>query len=101
MGMGGSVSLSRNLTGVDLVVTEGLLIYFTPEEIASLAGDIALGTHYRLCIIDLASPGQLKRMQRSTAKQLSEANAAFKFGPQKALISLFPMAGSRRTFRDS
>lgn len=63
------------------VMTEGLLIYFSPEEVASLARDLAMGEHFRSWIIDLASPGQLKLMQRSTGKQLSEANAAFKFGP--------------------
>ena len=37
--------------------------------------------HFRSWVIDLASPGQLRLMQRSTGKQLSEAGAAFKFGP--------------------
>jgi len=64
-----------------VVVSEGLLIYFSAEEVASLARDIALGEHFRSWIIDLASAGQLKLMQRTTGKQLSEAGAAFKFGP--------------------
>ena len=72
--------LDRRATNIT-VVTEGLLIYFSAEEVASLAEDLAMGEHFRNWIIDLASPGQLKLMQRSTGKQLSEANAAFKFGP--------------------
>jgi len=64
-----------------VVMTEGLLIYFTPEDVASLARDIAAAEHIRSWLIDLASPGQLKLMQRSTGKQLSEADAAFRFGP--------------------
>ncbi len=64
-----------------LVASEGLLIYFTTEEVASLAKDLAAGKHFRSWIIDLASPGQLKLMQRTTGRQLSEAGAAFKFGP--------------------
>ena len=64
-----------------VVVSEGLLIYFSPEEVASLAQDIAVCDHFRTWIIDLASPGQLKLMQRTTGKQLSEAGAPFKFGP--------------------
>lgn len=63
------------------VVTEGLLIYFSAEEVSSFARDLALGDHFQSWIIDLASPGQLKLMQRSTGKQLNEANAGFKFGP--------------------
>ena len=63
------------------VVSEGLLIYFTPEEVASLAEDLAVGSHFKTWVIDLASPGQLKLMQRTTGRDLSEAGAAFKFGP--------------------
>lgn len=64
-----------------IVMSEGLLIYFTAEEVGALANDLAAGAHFQSWIIDLASPGQLKLMQRTTGKQLSEAGAAFKFGP--------------------
>jgi methyltransferase (TIGR00027 family) len=64
-----------------VVASEGLLIYFTAEEVASLACDLASTSHFQNWVIDLASPGQLRLMQRSTGKQLSEAGAAFKFGP--------------------
>jgi methyltransferase (TIGR00027 family) len=64
-----------------VVASEGLLIYFTAEEVASLAKDLAAGKHFQSWIIDLASPGQLRLMQRTTGKQLSDAGAAFKFGP--------------------
>ena len=64
-----------------VVLTEGLLIYFAPEEVASFARDLASHAHFHGWIIDLASPGQLKVMQRTTGRQLSEAGAAFKFGP--------------------
>ena len=50
------------------VVSEGLLIYFSAEEVASLSRDLTLGDHFQSWIIDLASPGQLKLMQRSTGK---------------------------------
>jgi methyltransferase (TIGR00027 family) len=81
--------LDRRATNIT-VVTEGLLIYFSAEEVASLAGDLAVGEHFRNWIIDLASPGQLKLMQRSTGKQLSEANAAFKFGPAEGVNFFVP-----------
>lgn len=63
------------------VVSEGLLIYFTDEEVASLATDLAQSEHVESWSVDLASPGQLKLMQRTTGRQLSQAGAAFKFGP--------------------
>jgi methyltransferase (TIGR00027 family) len=72
--------LNRRAKNV-VVMNEGLLIYFTAEEVASLARDLATEQHIRTWIIDLASPGQLKLMQRSTGQQLMDANAAFKFGP--------------------
>jgi methyltransferase (TIGR00027 family) len=64
-----------------VVISEGLLIYFAPQEVAALARDLAHGSHFHSWIVDLASPMQLILMQRSTGKQLSKANAAFKFGP--------------------
>ena len=73
-----------------VIVTEGLLIYFSAEEVASLARDLGGGEHFRNWIIDLASPGQLKLMQRSTGKQLSDANAAFKFGPPEGANFFVP-----------
>jgi methyltransferase (TIGR00027 family) len=72
--------LNRRATKV-VVASEGLLIYFTPDEVASLARDLSSAPHFLNWVIDLASPGQLRLMQRSTGKQLSEAGAAFKFGP--------------------
>lgn len=55
-----------------------------------MARDIAAGEHFRSWLIDLASPGQLKLMQRSTGKQLSEADAAFKFGPAEGANFFLP-----------
>jgi len=64
-----------------VVMSEGLLIYFTNEEVASLAEDLAACSAFRSWVVDLASPGQLRLMQRTTGKQLQEAGAPFKFGP--------------------
>jgi methyltransferase (TIGR00027 family) len=66
-----------------VVITEGLLIYFTAEEVGSFARDLASESRFHTWIIDLASPGQLRLMQGTTGKQLSEAGAAFKFGPSE------------------
>jgi methyltransferase (TIGR00027 family) len=63
------------------VMAEGLLIYLTTDEVASFAGDLSDQEHFHSWIIDLASPMQLKLMQWTMGKQLSEAGAAFKFGP--------------------
>ena len=64
-----------------VVMSEGLLIYLTNEQVASLAEDLATYSHFRSWIVDLTSPGQLRLMQRTTGRQLEAAGAPFKFGP--------------------
>jgi methyltransferase (TIGR00027 family) len=73
-----------------VVASEGLLIYFTSEAVASLATDLAATKHFDSWIVDLASPGQLRLMQRTTGKQLSEAGAAFNFGPPEGASFFTP-----------
>lgn len=75
-----------------VVMTEGLLIYFTAEEVSSLASDLAAVPIVQSWIIDLTSPGQLRLMQVTTGKQLSEAGAAFKFAPPEG-VSFFSSRG--------
>jgi methyltransferase (TIGR00027 family) len=64
-----------------LVLTEGLLIYLGSEEVATLASDLASGASFQRWILDLASPGLLKMMQKTTGKHLSQVGAPFKFAP--------------------
>jgi methyltransferase (TIGR00027 family) len=73
-------NLNRRANRV-LILTEGLLIYFSAEEVAALARDFAASLHFERWILDLASPGLLRRMQRTTGKQLSKVGAPFKFAP--------------------
>jgi methyltransferase (TIGR00027 family) len=64
-----------------LVLTEGLLIYLSAEEVAALAKDLATGVNFQRWILDLSSPGLLKMMQKTTGKHLSQVGAPFKFAP--------------------
>jgi methyltransferase (TIGR00027 family) len=64
-----------------LVLTEGLLIYLSDEEVAALARDLASGASFQRWIMDLGSPGLLKMMQKTTGKHLREVGAPFKFAP--------------------
>jgi methyltransferase (TIGR00027 family) len=82
-----------------VVASEGLLIYFTAEEVASLAQDLSAQKHFQDWIIDLASPGQLKLMQRTTGKELSEAGAAFKFGPAEGANFFTPFGWEPKDVR--
>jgi methyltransferase (TIGR00027 family) len=64
-----------------LVVTEGLLIYLTPEQVAALATDLAHQPAFCWWLIDIASPRLLKFMTRSWGKAVEKGNAPFKFAP--------------------
>jgi methyltransferase (TIGR00027 family) len=73
-----------------LVLTEGLLIYLSAEEVAALARDLASGANFQRWIMDLGSPGLLKMMQRTTGKHLSEVGAPFKFAPPEGPLFFAP-----------
>ncbi len=64
-----------------LVVTEGLLIYLTPQQVGELARDLATQPSFRRWLIDLASPRLLKIMQRLWGNAVEKGNAPFKFAP--------------------
>jgi methyltransferase (TIGR00027 family) len=82
-----------------VVASEGLLIYFATEQVASLATSLAAWKNFRSWVVDLASPGQLRLMQRTTGKQLSEANAAFKFGPPEGANFFAPYGWKPKEIR--
>jgi len=69
---------SRGRRGV--VLTEGLLIYLAPEEVAQFARDAGVVPLQRW-LLDMHSPRLLAMMQRQTGKALQKVGAAFKFGP--------------------
>jgi methyltransferase (TIGR00027 family) len=63
-----------------LIITEGLLIYLTPDDVAGLAKDLAAPPSFQSWILDIASPGLLRLLAKRMAKQLTAA-APFKFAP--------------------
>jgi len=66
-----------------LVIAEGLLIYLRPEDVAALARDLAAPPPFRRWIVDLASPGLLRMMQKKTSKHLDRPDTRFHFGPSE------------------
>lgn len=64
-----------------LIITEGLLVYLTPEDVGSLAQDLAATPGFQRWVLELGSPGLLRMMQKKMGKQLHQAGAPFKFGP--------------------
>ena len=66
-----------------LVISEGLLIYLESEAVAGLARDLAAQQAFRFWMMDLASPGLLKRLEKTWAPSLRAGNAPFRFGPEE------------------
>ena len=64
-----------------LVVSEGLLIYLTPEQVGALAEDLAVPPTFRWWLIDLTGPRILKRMEKTWGRAVAAGNAPFQFAP--------------------
>jgi methyltransferase (TIGR00027 family) len=65
-----------------LIVSEGLLVYLTRDEVLALASDLAAQPSFREWAIDVASPGLLKMLQKELPA-LKEAGSPLKFGPEE------------------
>ena len=77
-----------------LVITEGLLIYLSPDEVQSLARAIHSMRSARWWICDVASPMLLEWSRKSWGKSLEKGNAPFKFGPEDS-VAFFAELGWR------
>ena len=66
-----------------LIVTEGLVVYLAPEEVVTLAEDLASTPAFNLWALDMTSPSLLRMMQASMGQDLQQAGAPFKFAPDE------------------
>jgi methyltransferase (TIGR00027 family) len=67
-----------------LVLTEGLMVYLTSEQAASLAADLHAQSTFRWWVLDLVSPRLLKMVQRAWNKELTAAGAPLQFAPKES-----------------
>lgn len=65
-----------------LVITEGLIIYLSADDVAALAQDLAAPPSFRSWVLDIASPALLRMLKKRMATQLQQA-APFKFAPDE------------------
>lgn len=84
-----------------LVLSEGLLIYLTPDDVAGLARDLHAPRNFRWWVIDLASPTLLKWMSRSWGKGVEAGNAPFRFAPEESTKFFEPCGWREEQFRSS
>jgi methyltransferase (TIGR00027 family) len=64
-----------------LVITEGLLIYLSNDEVTVLAEDVAATHTFGHWVLDIASPGLLRLLQKEVGAELDRAAAPLKFAP--------------------
>lgn len=68
-----------------LVITEGLLVYLTREQVTSLANDLHAAPNFRWWVLDFVAPRLLKMLLRSWDKTLTAANSRMQFAPEEGL----------------
>jgi len=66
-----------------MVVSEGLIVYFSADEVGGLAQDLAHPPSFQRWVTDLASPGLLAILQKNLGGPLGQAGASLKFGPEE------------------
>jgi methyltransferase (TIGR00027 family) len=82
-----------------LVISEGLLIYLPPEQVATLAADLHTQPGFTEWLIDLASPQLLKRMEKTWGKKLSDSGAPFLFAPAEGTEFFCPFGWREAQWR--
>ncbi|HEX4495211.1 MAG TPA: SAM-dependent methyltransferase [Thermoanaerobaculia bacterium] len=82
-----------------LVVTEGLLVYLSAEQVAALATDLHAQASFKEWLIDLASPQLLKRMTKTWGKKLAASGVPFRFGPAESTGFFVPYGWREAVYR--
>jgi len=73
-----------------LVLTEGLLIYLTPEQVGALAEDLAAPPTFRRWVVDLVSPALRRMLMKQFGNFLEEGKVPFKFAPEQGAEYFMP-----------
>ena len=82
-----------------LVISEGLLIYLTPEQVINLANDLHAQPSFRWWLLDLAHPQLLKMMTKMWGGSVSGGNAPFLFAPAEGTGFFLPLGWRELEFR--
>jgi methyltransferase (TIGR00027 family) len=73
-----------------LVLTEGLIVYLTREQVSALANDLHEQESIRDWATDLSSPALVKMLQKNLS-QLEQADAPLIFGPEEGPDFFVPL----------
>jgi methyltransferase (TIGR00027 family) len=84
-----------------LVITEGLLIYLTNEQVAALARDLRAQPSLQWWLLDIASPVLLRHMEKYWGTALRAGRAPFQFGPAEGTKFFEPFGWREVEFRSA
>jgi methyltransferase (TIGR00027 family) len=84
-----------------LVVSEGLLLYLTTEDVASLSRALAEPPPFQRWLFDLHSPGIIRMMMKQMGDELLAANAPMQFGPPEGPDFFLPLGWRPAEIRSS
>jgi methyltransferase (TIGR00027 family) len=82
-----------------LLISEGLLIYLTREEVGALARDLAAPPGFERWVLDLASPGLMQMIKKHLDPALAASGASLKFGPEEGPGFFEPFGWRARNVR--
>lgn len=66
-----------------LILTEGLVAYFSTDQVRTIAEDLAAPPAFQSWVVDLMSPGPLRLLQKNMNPSLSESGSSLKFGSKE------------------
>jgi methyltransferase (TIGR00027 family) len=84
-----------------LVISEGLLVYLTAEDVAGLARDLHAQRSFGWWLIDLATPGLLKMLEKSWGPIVRAGGAPFRFAPAEGTAFFEPHGWREAEFRST
>ena len=84
-----------------LVITEGLLVYLSTEQVAALAASLCEQSTFHWWLLDLVSPFTLQQVQNSFASYFAEGNVKLQFAPPTGVEFFQPYGWQITEFRSA
>ena len=84
-----------------MVITEGLLIYLTAEQVSAIARQIYQQREARWWLIDLATPLLLQILSRTWQPHLAAASSPMQFAPAEGTAFFAPLGWREAEFRST
>ena len=81
-----------------LVITEGLLLYLKPDDVAALGRDLHAAASVHAWLTDLVNPRMLKWMLKSWSRNVNNPDAAFHFAPAEGTDFFRPLGFREASF---